>query len=168
MINNILQWFIYQQKGPFCFCCCCSVANSCPTFCDPMNCNTPGFPVLHCLPEFAQTHVHWVSDAIQLSHPLSPPSPLILNLFQHQGLFQWLGSSNQVAKVLELQLQHQCFQWIFTIDFLYGWLVWSPCCPRDSQEWCFLTAPQLESINSLHSAFFGVLNALKNNTLLTS
>ena len=134
MINNILQWFIYQQKGPFCFCCCCSVANSCPTFCDPMNCNTPGFPVLHCLPEFAQTHVHWVSDAIQLSHPLSPPSPLILNLFQHQGLFQWLGSSNQVAKVLELQLQHQCFQWIFTIDFLYGWLVWSPCCPRDSQE----------------------------------
>ena len=122
-----------------------------------MNCNTPGFPVLHCLPEFAQTHVHWVSDAIQLSHPLSPPSPLILNLFQHQGLFQWLGSSNQVAKVLELQLQHQCFQWIFTIDFLYGWLVWSPCCPRHSQESSL--ALQFKSIN------FSVLSFLYSPTL---
>ena len=76
------------------------------------------FPVLHHRPEFAQTHVNWVSDAIQPSHPLSSPSPPALNLSQHQGLFQWVGSSHQVAKVLELQLQYQSFQWIFRVDFL--------------------------------------------------
>ena len=65
----------------------------------------------------------------------------------YQGLFQWVSSSYQVAKVLELQLQHQSFQWIFRVDFLWGWLVWSPCCPRDFQE--SSPAPQLESINSL-------------------
>ena len=81
--------------------------------CDPKDCNTPGFPVLHYLPEFAQTHVHWVDDAIQPSHPLLPTSPA-LNLSQNQGLFQWVGSSHQIAKVLELQ--HQSFQWIFRID----------------------------------------------------
>ena len=85
---------------------CCSVAKSCPTRCDPVDCSTPGFPILHYLLEFAQTHVHWVGDAIQPSHPLSPPSPLVLNLPQHQGLFQWVSSSHQVAKVLALQLQH--------------------------------------------------------------
>ena len=79
--------------------------------------NTPGFPVLHYLPELAQTHVLWVSDVIQPSHPLSPPSALALNLSQHQGLFQWVSSLHQVAKVLELQLQHQSSQWIFDIDF---------------------------------------------------
>ena len=67
---------------------CCSVTKSCPTLCDAMNWSTPVFPVLHYLPEFAQTHVHGVSDAIQSSHPLSPPSPFALNLSQHQGLFQ--------------------------------------------------------------------------------
>ena len=72
-------------------------------------------PVLHNLSEFAQTHVHWVSDAIQPSHPLSSPSPLALNLSQHQDLFQWVVSLHQVAKVLQLQLQHQSFQWIFRI-----------------------------------------------------
>ena len=97
--------------------CCCSFAQSCPTLCDPMDCSTPGFPVLNSLPEFAQTHVHWVSDAIQPSHPLSPPSPAF-NFPQHQGLFQWVSSSPQVAKVLELQLWHQSFQWIFRTDFL--------------------------------------------------
>ena len=75
-------------------------------------------PVLHYPPEFAQTHVHWVSDAIQLSHPLSSPSPPVFNLSQHQGLFQWVGSWHQVAKVLELQLQYQSFQWILRVDFL--------------------------------------------------
>ena len=65
-----------------------SVAQSCPTLCNPMDCSMPGFPVLHCLLEFAQTHVHWVSDAIQPLHPLSPPSPPALKLSQHQGLFQ--------------------------------------------------------------------------------
>ena len=78
----------------------------------------PGFPVLHYLPEFAQTYIHWVSDAIQPSPSLSPPSPPAFNLSQHQGLFQWVGSSHQVAKVLELQLQYQSFQRIFGIDFL--------------------------------------------------
>ena len=95
-----------------------SVAQSCPTLCDPMDCSTPGFPVHHQLPELAQTHVHWVSDAIQPSHPLSSLSPPAFNLSQHQGLFQWVSSSHQVAKVLELQLQHQSFQWIFRTDFL--------------------------------------------------
>ena len=72
-------------------------------------------PVLHCLPEFAQTQVHWVGDAIQPSHPLSSPSPLALNLSQHQNLFQWVVSLHQVAKVLQRQLQHQSFQWMFRI-----------------------------------------------------
>ena len=83
-----------------------------------MNCSMPDFPVLHYHPDFAQTHVHWVSDAIQPSHPLSPPSPLAFNLSQHQNLFQWVGSSNQVAKVSELQLQHQSIQRIFRTNFL--------------------------------------------------
>ena len=84
-----------------------------------MDCSTPGFPVHHQLLEFAQTHVHWVSDAIQPSHPLSSPFPPALNLSQHQGLFQWVSSSHQVAKVLEFQLQHQSFQWIFRTYFLF-------------------------------------------------
>ena len=96
----------------------CSVAKSYLTLCDPMDCSTPGFPVLHHLLELAQTHVHWVGGAIQPSHPLSSPSPPALNLSQHQGLFQWVSSSNQVAKVLGLQLQCQPFQWILTVDFL--------------------------------------------------
>ena len=70
--------------------CCCSVAQLWPALCDPMNCSTPGFPVLHYLQEFAQTHVHWVDDVIQPSHPLSPPSLVAFNLSQHQGLFQWI------------------------------------------------------------------------------
>ena len=82
-----------------------SSVQSCPTLCDPMNHSTPGLPVHHQLPEFTQTHVHWVSDAIQPSHPLSSPSPPALNLSQHQGLFEWDSSSHQVAKVLEFQLQ---------------------------------------------------------------
>ena len=88
---------------------------SCPTLCDPMGCRTVGFPV-HCqLLELAQTHVHWVGDAIQPAHALLPTSPPALNLSQHQGLFQQVGSSYQVVKVLELQ--HQSFQWIFRVDF---------------------------------------------------
>ena len=110
-----------------------------------MNCSMPGSSFLHYLLEFAQTHDHSVSDAIQPSHPLSPSSPT-LNLSQHQGLFQRLNSSHQVAKVLELHLQHQSFQWVFRVDFLYDWLVWFPCCPRDSQE--SSPAPQFGSINS--------------------
>ena len=88
-----------------------SVAQSCPTLCDPTYRSTPGLPVHHQLPESTQTHVHRVGDAIQPSHPLSSPSPPALNVSQHQGLFQWVSSSHQVAKVLEFQLQHQSFQW---------------------------------------------------------
>ena len=95
-----------------------SVAQSCPTLCDPMDCSTPGFPIHHQLPEFTQTHVHWIGDAIQLSHPLLSPPPPTFDLSQHQGLFQWVSSLNQVARVLEFQLQHQSFQWIFRTDFL--------------------------------------------------
>ena len=95
------------------------VVQSCLTLCDPMDCSTPGFPVHHQLPELTQTHVHWVGDAIQPSPPLSSPSPLAFSLSQHQGLFQWVSSSHQVVKILELQLQHQSFQWIFRVDFLF-------------------------------------------------
>ena len=80
-----------------------------------MNHSTPGLPVHHQLPESTQTQVHWVGDAIQPSHPLSPPSPPALNLSQHQGLFQWVSSLHQVAKALEFQLQHQSFQYLFII-----------------------------------------------------
>ena len=95
-----------------------SVTQSCPTLCDTMDCSTPSFPILHHLPELAQTHVHWVCDVIQPSHLLSSHSPPAFNLSQFQGLFQLVSSSHQVAKVLELQLQHQSFQWIFRTDFL--------------------------------------------------
>ena len=89
-------------------CCCCSVTKSHPTLWDPMDCSTPGFPVPHTFPELAQTHAHWISDAIRPSCPLSPSSPT-LSLSQHQGLFQWVSGSHQVAQVLKLQLQHQSF-----------------------------------------------------------
>ena len=78
-----------------------------PSLCDSMDFSTSGFPVLHYLLDFAQTHVYWVDDTIQPGHSLSPPSPPALNLPQHQGLFQWVSSSHQVTKVLELQLKHQ-------------------------------------------------------------
>ena len=87
-----------------------SVTQSCPALCDPMDCSTPGFPVHQQLPELTQSLVHQVSDAIQPSHPLLSPSPLTFNLSQHQGLFRGVSSSRQVAKVQELQLQHQSFQ----------------------------------------------------------
>ena len=91
---------------------------SCVLFCEPMDCSMPGLPVHHQFPECTQTHVHWIGDAIQPSHPLSSPAPPAFNLSQHQGLFQWVSSPHQVPKVLEFQLQHQSFQWIFRTDFL--------------------------------------------------
>ena len=94
-----------------------SVAQSCLTLCNPMNRSTSGLPVHHQLPEFTQINVHWVGDAIKPSHSLSSPSPA-LNLSQHQGLFKWVSSLHQVAKVLELQLQHQSFQWTPRTDLL--------------------------------------------------
>ena len=94
-----------------------TVSQSPVWLCDPIDCSTPGLPIHHQVPELAQTHVHWVGDAIQPSHPLSSPSPPVFNLSQHQGLFQWVSSLHQVAKVLEFQLQHQSFQWTFRTDF---------------------------------------------------
>ena len=94
-----------------------SVTQLCSALSDPMDCSMPGVPVHHQLPEFTQTHVHWVGDAIQPSHPLSSPSSG-LNLSQHQGLFKWVSSLHQVAKVSEFQLQHQSFQWMFRTYFL--------------------------------------------------
>ena len=94
-----------------------SVAQLCLTLGSPMDCSKPGLPVHYQLPEFTQTHINWVRDAIQPSHPLSSPSP-VLNISQHQAIFKWVSSSHQVAKELEFQLQHQSFQWIFRTDFL--------------------------------------------------
>ena len=114
-----------------------------------MDCSMPGLPVHHQLPEPAQTHVHWVGDAIQPSHPLSSPSSLTFNFSQHQGLFQRVSSSHQMAKALEFQ--HQSFQWIFRTAFLWGWLVWFSWSPRDSQE--SSPTPQFKSINSSALSF---------------
>ena len=100
--------------------CYCLVAKLCLTLCNPLDWGTPGFPILHCLPGFAQTHVHWVGDAIQPSYSLSSSSPPAFNLSQHQGLFQWVSSSHQVAKVLEFQLQYRSFQWIFIFEMKMG------------------------------------------------
>ena len=130
---------------------CCSVTKSCPALWNPMDCSMPGFPVLHYVPDFAQIHVHWVSDAIWPSHPLLPPFPFAFHLSQYQGLFQPVSSLKQVTKILELQ----SFQWIFRVDFLSDWLVWSPCSPRDSQESSL--APQLKH------QFFGTQLSLWSN-----
>ena len=122
----VSRLFLWSELGNTCyvyisiyFCICLSiytyqfssVTQSCLTLCEPMNRSTPGLPVHHQLLESTQTHVHWVSDAIQPSHHPSSPSPPALNLSQHQGLFQWVSFLHQVAKVLEFQLQHQSFQW---------------------------------------------------------
>ena len=132
-----------NQEITFTFCFCYSVAKLCLTLCDPMDNSMPRFPVLHYLPKFAQTHIHWVSDAIQPSH-LSPLSPPALNLSQHQGLFQWVSTASGCqsiqasASVLPVNIQG----W-FPLD----WLVWSPCCARNSHE--SFPAPQFKSINAL-------------------
>ena len=122
-----------------------------------MNYSMPGLPVHHQLPEFTQTHIHRVHDAIQTSHPWSSPSPPAPNPSQHQSLFQWVNSSHEVAKVLEFQLQHQSFQRIPRADLLQNGLVGSPCTLRDSQE----SSPtrQFKSIN------FSALSFLHSPTL---
>ena len=98
-------------------CWCCSVAQSCLTLCDPIDCSTPGFPVPHHLPKFIQVHVHCIGEAIQPSHALMPSSPSALNLSQPQGLFQWVSCSPHITKILEFQLQYQSFQQLFRVDF---------------------------------------------------
>ena len=116
-----------------------SLAQSCLTLSDPMDCSTPGFPIHHQLLEFTQTHVHWISDAVQPSHPLSSPSPPTFNLSQHWDLFKWVNSLHQVAKVLKFQLQHQSSQWMisFRMEALYS---------QQDQDW-ELTVTQI--MNSL-------------------
>ena len=105
--NCVCFWELLDHKGGW----------ACPTLCDPMDQSMLGLPAHHQLLELTQTHVHWVGDAIQPSHPLSSPCPPAFNLSQHQGLIKWVSSLHQVAKVLEFQLQHQSFQWIFRTDF---------------------------------------------------
>ena len=121
---------------------CCSVTKLCLTPCNPMNCSMPGFAILHYLLEFAQAHVCSISDAVQRSHPVSPTSPPAFSLSQHQGLFQWVSSSHQVAKIIGASAS------VLPMN-IQGWfpLGLTPCCPRDSQE--SSPAPQFESINSL-------------------
>ena len=99
MVHNVAKSWTWLKQLQF-----SSVAQSCPTLCDPMNRSTPGLPVHHHLPEFTRTRIHWVSDAIQPSHPLSSPFPPAPNPSQHQSLFQWVKSLHEVAKLLEFQL----------------------------------------------------------------
>ena len=143
VFNLTTVWHLARYLISLCF---SSVAQSCLTLCDPTDRSMPGLTVHHRRPEFMHTHVHWVSDAIQPSHPLSSPYPPVFNHSQHQGLFKWVSSSLQVAKVLELQLHHQSFQWIFKTDLLLDRLVGSPWSPRDSQE--SSQTPQFKIISS--------------------
>ena len=143
-----------------------SVTQSCLTHWDPMNHSTPGLFVHHQILEFTQTHIHRVSDAIQPSHPLSSPSPPAPNPSQHQTLFQWVNSSHEVAKVLELQLQHHSFQRNPRADLFQNGLVGCPCRPRDSQE--SSPTPQFKSINSsalslLHSPTLTSIHDYRKN-----
>ena len=113
-----------------------SVAQSCPTLCDPMNRSTPGLPVHHQLLQFTQTHVHRVTDAIQPSHSLSSPFPLAPNPSQHQSLFQWVNSSHEVAKVLEFQLCRKCNLWSVRFSsWRRKWQLTPVLLPGESQGW---------------------------------
>ena len=112
-VNFSFFFYLLKVKVQF-----SSVTQSCPTLCNPMDCSISGLPVHHQLLELTLTHVHRVGNAVQPSHFLSSPSPPAFNLSHHQGLFQWVSFSHQVAKVLEFQLQRQSFQWIFRTHLL--------------------------------------------------
>ena len=137
--------------------CCCSVAQSCLTLCDPWTAAGQASPSGLTISWSLLKLILWVNDAIQPSHHILPPSPPALSLSKNQGLSQWVSCSHQVTKVMELQLHCQSFQWIFRVDILWVWLYWSPYCPRDSQ--LSSPAPQFKSINSL------VLSLLYGQTL---
>ena len=122
------------------------VAQLCLTLCDPMNCSTAGLPVHHQLPEFTQTHVHWVGDAIQPSHPLSSPSPPTFSLSQHQGLFQWVSSSHQVAKVLGVSSSASVLPVNIQDWFPLGLTGWIPLQSKGLSR--VFPTPQFKSINS--------------------
>ena len=123
-----------------------SVCQSCLSLCNPMDCSTPGLPVHHQLPELAQTHVHRVGDAIQPSHPLLSPSPLVFNLSQHQGLFKWVNSSPSGGQSAEVSSSASVLPIIIRTDFPSDGLVGSPCSPRDSQG--SSPTPQFKTISS--------------------
>ena len=124
-----------------------SVAQSCLTLCDPMNCSTPGLPIHLQLPEFTQTHVHRVGDAIQPTHPLSSPSPPAPNPSQHQSLFQWVNLHMRWPKYWSFSFSiSPSKEYPGLISFRMDWLDGSPCSPRDSQE--SSPTPQFKSINS--------------------
>ena len=129
---------------------------SCPTLHDPMDCSTSGFPVLHHLPELSQTHVYWVSGAIQPFHPLSSPSPPAFNLSQHQGLFKWVSSLHQVAKILEFQLLTS-----FLPKNTQGWS------PSEWTGWISLQSKGLSRVFSNTTVqkyqFFGAQPSLRSN-----
>ena len=167
------NWVLFWWAGPCSvsqFSSVSSVAQSCLTLCNPVDCSMPGFPVHHQFPEPTQTHVHWVGDAIQPSHPLSSPSPLAFNPSKHQGLFKWVSSSHQVTKVLEFQLQHQSFgEYSGLISFRMDWLdlLTVQGTPRESSP-----TLQFKSINSsvlsfLYSATLTSVHAYnwKNHSL---
>ena len=137
-LRNLIHIHIYNTQLS-------SVAQSCLTLCDPMNRSTPGLPLHQQLPEFTQTHVHRVADTIQPSHALSSPSPAP-NPSPHQGLFQWVTTSQEVINLLEFQLQHQSFQWTPRTDLFQDRLVLYPCSPRVSEE--SSPTPQFKSISS--------------------
>ena len=153
MLKNIYHWFIFSISSvQF-----SSFAQSCPILCDPMKlqharppCSSPSSGVHSDSCPSSQ----WCHPAISSSVVPSPPAP---NPSRHQSLFQWVNSLHQVAKVLELQPQHQSLQWIVRVDFLENWLVWSPWNPMDSQE--SSPTPQSKSINS------SVLSFLRSPTL---
>ena len=165
----IVSWKYYKSKMHFLHLTCqASLLSlviqslSCVQLCNPTDCSTPGFTVLHHLLELAQTHVHWFHDANQPSHPLSHPSPPAFNFSHQQDLFQWVGSLHQVSKVLKFQ--HQSFQCIFKVDFHSDWLVGSPCCPRDCQE--SFPALQFKGINSSALSLFLLLSSSIHTWLL--
>ena len=116
LVKCLAQLYVFSSVS--------SVTQLCLTLCDPMDCRIPGLPVHHQLPEFIQTHVHWVGDAIQLSYPLSFPSPPAFNFSQQQGLFKWVSSSHQVDKVLEFQLSATVLPMNIQDWFPLGWNGW--------------------------------------------
>ena len=127
--------------------CCCLFTKLYPTPCDSMDCSTPGFPVLQYLPEFAQTHVHWVGGTSHPSHPLSPLSPPALNLSQYQSLLQWAGSFTSGGQNIRASTSSAVLTMNIQGWFPVGLAVWTPCGPKDSQE--SSPAPELKNISSL-------------------
>ena len=136
--------FLYNRKEF----CCCSIAKSCLTFCNPMMATTACQASLSITNSQSLLKIMSIESVMPSNHliPLSSPYPPAFNLSQHQGLFKWVSSSHQMARVLEFQLQHQSFQWTLRTDFLKDGLVGAPCSPRDSQE--SSPTPQFKSISS--------------------